>query len=112
MAIALIDVRVLDFCVRRTPRVHEDFAGKAQERGVAERGSAMAQIDGLPVTEVARGAGADAESQSDVGRRCGGRWRRGEWRRNLARNDSALELFHAAHVGFAGRHDGWAFGPA
>src|SRR5687768_5263041 len=63
IAIALVDLRVLDFGTPRTPRVDEVLAGEAQESGAAQGGPAVPQIDGLPMPEIARGAGAHAEAQ-------------------------------------------------
>src|SRR5690348_8957350 len=64
MAIAFVDVRVLDVRGAGAPGVGEELAGKAEEGGVAEDAAAVAQIDGLPVPVVARGADVDAQPES------------------------------------------------
>src|SRR5688572_33472100 len=45
MAIALVDVRILDFGTARTPRVDEELAGEAQKGRGAPGGPAVAQIN-------------------------------------------------------------------
>src|SRR5688572_22277394 len=60
IAIALVDLRVLDFGTPRTPRVDEELASKTQESRAAQDGPAVAQINGLPMPKLARRAGAHA----------------------------------------------------
>ena len=66
VAVALVDVRVFDFGMAWAPGVDEELAGEAEEGGVAEGGAAVAQIDGLPMSKIARGAGLHAQMQGDV----------------------------------------------
>jgi len=71
VAIALVDVRILDFATARTPGVDEEFASEAQEGCAEQGGPAVAQINGLPMPEIARGAGVHPEAQGHVRERGG-----------------------------------------
>jgi len=62
VAVTLVDVRVLDFGRARAPGVDEELGGKTEERRVAERGTAVAQINGLVVPEISGCVGVSQKS--------------------------------------------------
>src|SRR5687767_7692493 len=58
VAIAFVDVCILDLSARRAPRVDEELTGESQKGRVAQRGAAMAKINCLPVPKIASCAGS------------------------------------------------------